>query len=293
MKAKDRVLVTGAAGFLGRLIVDHLASAGHEVTATARRPAPDDLPDGVTWIVWDGHAPPPETLNANIVIDCAAAIPATAPRADAMLETNVRLATASATVASRSRGRLLIGCSSMSVYGRPDVFQITDDTPTLPDQPYGLAKLAAEAIWGETVTRAEVAGQISLRLPAVLGARSHHNFPSTFAEKLAAGQPVTVFNPDGLYNTCVHGSDIAVFVSHLIETLPTGIHKGVIAAREPIPMIEAVGAIADAMGVTPQLEIKPANQAATTVRPESMQALGYAPATVADTLARFGRDRRP
>ena len=144
-----------------------------------------------------------------------------------------------------------------------------------------------------TKTRAEVAGQISLRLPAVLGARSHHNFPSTFAEKLAAGQPVTVFNPDGLYNTCVHGSDIAVFVSHLIETLPTGINKGVIAAREPIPMIEAVGAIADAMGVTPQLEIKPANQAATTVRPESMQALGYAPATVADTLARFGRDRRP
>ena len=57
-------------------------------------------------------------------------------------------------------------------------------------------------------------------------------------------------------------------------------------------MIEAVGAIADAMGATPQLEIKPANQAATTVRPEAMLALGYHPATVADTLTRFGRDRR-
>ena len=291
MKANDRVLVAGAAGFLGRLIVDHLTSTGHEVIATARRPAPDNLPNGVSWVVWDGNGTPPDSLNANIVIDCAAAIPATAPRSDVMLETNVRLASVTATVAARSAARLLVGCSSMSVYGRPDVTEIIDDTPTLPDQPYGLAKLAAEAIWSETVTRGEVAGQVSLRLPAVLGARSHHNFPSTFAEKLAAGHPVTVFNPDGLYNTCVHGADIAAFVAHLIESPPTGIHKGVIAAREPLRMIEAVKVIADAMGATPEFEIQPTNQAATTVRPETMLALGYRPATVADTLTRFGRDR--
>jgi UDP-glucose 4-epimerase len=292
MKAQDRVLVAGAAGFLGRLIVDHLAASGHAVTATARRPAPDDLPETVSWIVWDGHGTPPDSLNAQIVIDCAAAIPATAPRADVMLGTNVRLATATATIAARSGARLLVGCSSMSVYGRPNVAEITDDTPTLPDQPYGLAKLAAEAIWAETVTRGEVAGQVSLRLPAVLGTHSHHNFPSTFAEKMTAGQPVTVFNPDGLYNTCVHGADIAAFIAHLIESRPTGVHKGVIAAREPMRMIEAVGVIADAMGVTPQLEIKPANQAATTVRPQAMTAIGYQAATVADTLSRFGKDRR-
>jgi len=286
------VTVTGAAGFLGRLIAERLAGEGHAVTATARRPRPADLVEGIGWVVWDGHGTPPAELDGEIVIDCAAAQPEWVKRADQMLETNVRLATAAATVAERAGAGLLIACSSMSVYGRPDVAVITDDTPTAPNQAYGVSKLAGEFIWGETVDRGAVAGQVSLRLPAVLGRRSQYNFPSKFAEKLAADQPVQVFNPDGLYNTCVHGDDVAAFVGHLIATRPTGRHAGIVAADMPIPMLQAVESIAEGMGKTLDLEVKPASMAATTLSVGTMKDLGFTPSPVRDTLLRFGRDRR-
>lgn len=291
MTTNTRILVTGAAGFLGRVIVDHLAEQGRKVIATGRRDRPEGLDPRVDWVIWDCHGNPPASLDAEVVVDCASAIPAFVKRADEMLETNVRLATAAAEVASRNRASLLICCSSMAVYGRPDVDEITDTTPTLPDQAYGLSKLAAEAIWGETVDRGEVGGQISMRLPAVLGRDSRHNFPSGFAEKLAAGAPVQVFNPDGLYNTCVHGADIAAFVAHLIDHPPTGRHAGTIAADRPMPMLRAVETIAEGIGRPLAPEIKPATMRATTVATGVMRTLGFTPRSVRDTLLRFGRDR--
>jgi UDP-glucose 4-epimerase len=293
MTTSARILVTAATGFLGRVIVDHLAGQGRAVVATGRRARPEDLDPSVGWVVWDCHGTPPASLDAEIVVDCASAIPTFVKRADEMLETNVRLAAAATDVASRNRASLLICCSSMAVYGRPEVDEITDTTPTIPDQVYGLSKLAAEAIWGESVDRGEVGGQISMRLPAVLGRGSRHNFPSGFAEKLAAGAPVQVFNPDGLYNTCVHGADIAAFVGHLIDHPPTGRHAGTIAADQPMPMLRAVEAIAEGMGCRLDPEIKPATMRATTVATGVMRTLGFTPSSVRDTLLRFGQDRAP
>ena len=45
-----KVLVTGATGFIGRRLLDHLLGAGHEVVAAVRRPAPELDPERVTVI---------------------------------------------------------------------------------------------------------------------------------------------------------------------------------------------------------------------------------------------------
>ena len=49
------VLVVGASGFLGRHLLERLASRGHEVRAVARRGRPDEAPDRaeVTWLAAD------------------------------------------------------------------------------------------------------------------------------------------------------------------------------------------------------------------------------------------------
>ncbi|MEU0569049.1 NmrA family NAD(P)-binding protein [Nonomuraea sp. NPDC005983] len=56
------VLVTGATGTVGRLVVDELVKAGHQVRALTRNPTKAGLPEGVEVVAGDMAAP--ETLEA-------------------------------------------------------------------------------------------------------------------------------------------------------------------------------------------------------------------------------------
>lgn len=47
------IVVTGAAGFLGRRVVEQLVARGDQVIAIARRPRPADVPASVQWVVAD------------------------------------------------------------------------------------------------------------------------------------------------------------------------------------------------------------------------------------------------
>jgi NADH dehydrogenase len=47
------VLVTGGTGFIGQHLCDRLQAAGHDVTALARDPDPDDVPEGVSVAMGD------------------------------------------------------------------------------------------------------------------------------------------------------------------------------------------------------------------------------------------------
>ncbi len=49
----NRVLVTGASGFIGRKVVTALVAAGVDVVAISRNPKPANLADGVAWRVAD------------------------------------------------------------------------------------------------------------------------------------------------------------------------------------------------------------------------------------------------
>ena len=51
-----RVIITGGAGFIGRMLAADLAGAGYEVVALSRNPArAAGLPDGVCAEKWDGR----------------------------------------------------------------------------------------------------------------------------------------------------------------------------------------------------------------------------------------------
>ncbi|MDQ0687334.1 nucleoside-diphosphate-sugar epimerase [Streptomyces achromogenes] len=114
------VLVTGAAGFIGRHTVDAFRLAGHQVTAIDLRPAPDHLARKARWQRGDFACP---ALLGEIsagryatVVHQAGISDTRAPHGPELDETNtlspLRLADA-----CRTGGARLIYASSHSVYG--------------------------------------------------------------------------------------------------------------------------------------------------------------------------------
>lgn len=291
MKNPERtVAVTGAGGFLGGVIVRVLADLGHDVVALGRE-EPRFNDRHVSPRAWDGRTEAPDDLRASIVVDCAAAIPARVSDPDLLVATNVALIRGAIGLAARSHGRLIF-MSSQSAIGRADVPMIDDSTPCAPDTPYGHAKLQAEHMLAEAVATGTLTGAVALRLPAVVGVGSHDNFPSAVAARVIAGEVVTMFNPDGPYNAVVHADSVARFIEHLLTNPPAGFHAISIASRPPIPVAEAVQAIADGLRMTYQSSTEPTQHPSPIIDPSGAIALGYEPEAVDVVLRRYGTESR-
>lgn len=143
-----RVLVTGAAGSIGRVLTPGLTDRGHEVVGLDRVPAPDGFdgtwhlidcadPDAVAAVFAEqrvdavvhmaGHpdeASFPDSITSHVVT--------TAALLDAMVEHDVR--------------RFVYGGSNHAVGRTPRSELLTVDVRPRPDTFYGVGKVAAEAV---------------------------------------------------------------------------------------------------------------------------------------------------
>jgi len=150
-----KALVTGAAGFAGRHLVETLASAGHEVLATGlERDAPPGLA-GARWAALDvtDAGACRELLAAELpdgLVHLAgfAHVALAEQQPDACLALNFggtrTLLEAALAVSPTTR---VVLASSAEVYGRvPEAeLPVTEERPPRPSTLYGVSKLAAEA----------------------------------------------------------------------------------------------------------------------------------------------------
>jgi UDP-glucose 4-epimerase len=152
-----RVLVTGAGGFIGGVVADTLAAAGHQVTALVRD-AGTDLAFAPTVEVVGADLRDPAQLSAagisrgfDAVCHLAALTRVRESRQTPLryFDTNVTgtvnllAALEHGTEASGIAPAFVLG-SSCAVYGEPGRGPIPETLPPAPANPYGATKLAAE-----------------------------------------------------------------------------------------------------------------------------------------------------
>ncbi len=149
---KQKIFISGVAGFLGSHLADAFLGSGHEVVGVDNLVGGylDNVPAGVEFHRDDCNDLPKmrEVMRgADIVYHCAAtAYEGLSVFSPHLITQNIVTATSgmlSAAVANRVRRFVL--CSSMARYGTNEV-PFTEDMAPNPQDPYGIGKVAAELL---------------------------------------------------------------------------------------------------------------------------------------------------
>jgi nucleoside-diphosphate-sugar epimerase len=149
----NRILVTGASGFVGRSLCSHLVSAGFQVRGTLLAwESPKLLAAGVAPVVVEplqGDTEWGDALNGvDTVIHLAARVHIMSdPSADPLAEftkVNTDGTRRLAREAAKAGVRRLVFVSTVKVNGEESAEPYTEESPASPTDPYGISKWQAE-----------------------------------------------------------------------------------------------------------------------------------------------------
>ncbi len=299
-----RVLVTGAAGFIGSHLVEALARQGDEVVgidnfdpfyprAVKQRNLDEigRLP-GFTFHELDllDVAGVQALLTPDTVLVHLAAKAGVRPSlADPAGYARVNVTgTAAVAEAARSAGvsRILFGSSS-SVYGDSTPVPFREDAVAIePVSPYAATKRAAELFLGSV---APIYGfrVASLRFFTVYGPRQRPDLAiHAFARKMVDGATLTLFGDGTQARDYTYCDDIVAGVLAALrwtERAPVGVEHFNLGGNRSIPTGAMVDEIAGALGIAPKIEWAPMQpgdvQRTAADLTKSGAVLGYAPRT--------------
>lgn len=313
-QGKLRVAVTGATGFVGRVLVRRLADDGHQVRALCRRAPAGALP-GVTEAVSGIDLERPAGLGdalagMDAVVHLAAMVHRPGSPADAYERVNHQGTATLARAAEGAGVRRFVFVSSVKAMGEESgPTPWTADTPPKPQDPYGCSKLAAEqALW-------RVAGQgrmegVVTRPPLVYGPGAGGNMarlcglvdrgvPLPFGMVANRRSLVSVVNLADLLALALHhpaapggtflvsdGEDLST--ATLVGRLAAGLGRPARLLPVPVPLLRLAGRATGRTGEVGRL----VNSLALDISATRTRLGWDPPECPADALAAFARAYR-
>ncbi|MFP3401823.1 MAG: NAD-dependent epimerase/dehydratase family protein [Nitrososphaeria archaeon] len=215
-----RILVTGAAGFIGSRLAAALRARGHEVVGVDIRGG-----EGVEAVdvrdlgALSGLA---SRLRPDAVAHLAALIsaPESLERPAEYLEDNVMGTVNALEAARRSGAGRFLYFSSVAVYGEPSELPLREDSPLNPVNPYGLSKaMGEEAVRG--YGRFYGLGYVILRPSNVYGPGQSPEYAGvieSFARAIAEGRRPVIHGDGGQTRDFVHVDDVVEAAALALES---------------------------------------------------------------------------
>lgn len=270
-----RVLVTGAAGFLGQVVVDELTSAGTDVTALVHRPtasfrfAPQVTADiGDKEIFRDILAK--GSFDGVIHLAALKRGRESHERPLSYFEVNaggtLHLLTALEDEYKRTgKWARVVFASTSVVYGNPETRDpLTEDRPLDPASPYAASKVACEQMLAFEAARGAI-GAVSLRLFNVAGAVGGHSdpdltrvIPRAVAAAARNGDSFPLNGDGSVVREFVHVRDAARAFRLALEHAREGEHLALnIGSGVGLTMLEVIGAVEQVSGHALSVDQRP------------------------------------
>jgi UDP-glucose 4-epimerase len=233
-----KVLITGATGFIGRSIADHLIEQGMEIIALDKRPVTiEGLSKSIRTDI--GEASVAERI-AYEINSCDAIVHAAAAIDMSLYNSDIVLANCLGTQqllhsAEILKARNFIYLSSVPIIGIPKQLPVNEDHSANPLTAYHASKL-----FGEHLVRIASSGSLSgtiLRLTSPIGPGMPDNrILSVFVKKSLANMPLQLLGEGTRRQNYVDVRDIAVVVRQCLQRPFSGIFN--IAGRTSISNVE-------------------------------------------------------
>ncbi len=261
-----KVMVTGAAGFVGSHLAEALVGAGHQVVGLdcftdyyARAAKEENLVSLRASGSFEFHEADLRDADLDPLLDgCDAVVNEAAMPGlllgwegfDTYLSCNVTAVERLATACLRSGVSHLVHASTSSVYGADATG--SEGAELRPISPYGATKLAAELVL-DTMHRSEGLPVTILRYFSVYGPRQRPDMAyRALGERMLRGEPLTIHGDGQQSRTNTYVADcVAATMAAIADPQPG--ERFNIGGGEELTLLEAVAILADELGVEPEL----------------------------------------
>lgn len=261
-----KVLVTGAAGFIGSHVCRHLLAQGHTVVGLDDLSGgfKDHVPAGVEFV--EGSVTDADLVNrlfaqhkfAQVFHLAAYAAEGLSHFIKTFNYTNNLLGSVNLINASVNHEvKCFVFTSSIAVYGRNQVPMREELTPQ-PEDPYGIAKYAVELDLREAH---EMFGlnYVIFRPHNVYGENQnlgdrYRNVIGIFMNQIMQGQPMTVFGDGQQTRAFSYIDDVAPIIAASAQRPESYNQVFNVGADKPYSVMELANVVAKAMGAEPKIK---------------------------------------